>query len=780
MASFGPILERYQRAQELLGAILGASGLNAEVLPRWLGDSDSFWYERVSPGLRQYRLVDAEAGQERPLFDADRLAARLSAACGAEVDPGEPPLSRPQVSPDGTVVSFTAFGRAWDYRPADDALSELAQARGSFDWLPSPDGRLAAFLRDHNLWVRDLASGEERALTEDGVAYHAYGTLPDRISGLKLSFGDLFAFPPEAVWSSDSRMLLTLRTDERRVEPLPIVEFAPKSGAVRPRSMQLRTPWPGDENVTEFSIVAVDVATGRICEAQYPAVPDVRMSPTLIAGGLAWWGADDRLAYFVDVARGEQSARVVEFDPSSGACRVLFEERSRTYLDFNIGMDHGPASILVLPKTNELIWFSERTGWGHLYLYDLATGQLKNAITRGEWVVRDLLHFDEATRELVFSAAGRVEGRDPYYREICRVQVDGGEVVPLVSSDHDHVVFKWPGDRTYRAFGGDPRVRGMSPTGRFFVDTYSRADALPVSVLRGRDGAAVMELAAIGPDALPAAWGFPERVQTVADDGQPLFGLLFKPPGLDEGLPRPVLNFVYGGPQLNFVPKGMSECFARYVYFQAAAFAALGFAVVLIDGRGTAGRSKSFHDASYGRVQTASNLQDHIASIRQLAASRPYMDLDRVGVVGISGGGYLATRAMLEYPEFYKVGVAAGGNHDQRAFWLSWGERYQGLPDAAEANYIQQANASLADRLRGKLLLIHGLLDSGCHPAALFQLVEAFIQANVDFDLLALPNAGHAWTDYGMRRCWDYLVQHLGQETPPPRFNLITGANGIL
>ncbi len=383
-----------------------------------------------------------------------------------------------------------------------------------------------------------------------------------------------------------------------------------------------------------------------------------------------------------------------------------------------------------------------------------------NQITHGEWAVLDLLHVDEKHGYLYFTAGGKEAGQDPYYPHLYRVKLDGTHLRHLTPEPSNHDI-------------------AFSPTGRFFIDTYSRIDTAPVSVLRAADGRLIRELQRADIAPLRAAgWRPPEPFKVKARDGHTdIYGVIFRPSNFDPGERYPVLDAIYPGPQVIRTPKAFG------VQESDQALAELGFIVVTIDGMGTPSRSRAFRELSYNNMGDAGGLEDHIAGLKQLAARYPYLDLTRVGIYGNSGGGYASARALLKFPDFYKVAVAAAGNHDQRSYWAEWGERFHGYP--VGENFLSQANAPLAANLKGRLLLVHGSLDDNVHPSNTLQLVDALIAANRDFDLLILPNRNHGLVDLGkgkaasrrsdpyfLRRRWDYFVEHLLGIAPPKEFDL--------
>jgi len=750
---------------------------NVDVLPNWLGRTDRFWYRRDGVDGPEWVIVDAKSGERGPAFDHATLAGALAAAVGRPVPATDLPIERVRIDPDTATVQFLAFGRGWCF-DTRTATCKDTPASGRPDLLRSPDGTLAVYRRGFDLWVLDLASGKEHALTTDGAASYAYGAPPECRARPRPHMPPS-PIPPDALWSPDGRRLVTIQTDERQVKKLPILEYVPVDGSLRPKAHEVRVAWPGDAALPEYRIISIEVATGRQVAARYPRIPAVRMNDTPIAANLVWWSNDNVTCWFVDVERGEKCARLIEFDTDTGRCREVFEESAETFLDLSYNV-YAAGQLAVLPERNEVLWYSERSGYAHLYLHDLTTGAEKRAVTSGTWVVRDVLRVDAGRREVWIVATGRRTDRHPYFREVCRVGLDTAEVIALTPEDADHGVWR-SNDFGLMAVavttGDDPlTVTGLSPSGNFFVDTFSRVDCAPISTIRDRDGGLVRELERAELNGMPDRFRWPEIIRTTAADGETtIYGVMVRPPEADAGRPLPVINVIYGGPQIDAAPRTSFNGVSASWLTELLSYAQLGFVAVMFDGRGTPGRSKAFHDESYGRVETASNVADHIAGIRELATRHSFLDLERVGITGFSGGGYATAGAMLRYPEFYKVGVAGSGNYDQRMFWASWGERFQGLLDGK--NYDTQAHDHLADRLDGKLMLIHGLLDVGCHPAALFRLTEALSRANKDYDLLLAAQAAHQTTGYTTRRLWDYFVRHLARVEPPRDLKIVTGAD---
>jgi dipeptidyl-peptidase 4 len=748
-----PILERYLRAQAIERENYSNSTvLNAQVHPHWI-DNNRFWYARVNNSNREYRLVDAKAATNIAAFDHKELAIALSSAT-------EKPVSEVALPIDNLLLvesswSFYAFGESWLF----DDDSGLIQGESSLPthWLVSPDGRKAVFLQNHNLWLRDLENGRERPLTADGILHNCYAVQPEA----RNLFGGLDDQPdavclPEAMWSPDSKHLFTVQLDERNVRTLTSVLYAPQDGLVHPRAVERKYALPGDKNIAQYRFLLIDVETGLEVEPDYKPVEDSFIWHGVFSGNRAWWSGDGRKAYFLDMARGQKSVRVVELVVDSGRTRVLFDEHADTYLEIGHSFD-APTAILPIPATDELIWFSQRTGFAHLYLYDLNTGECKNNITSGDWHVRNVIYFDAGSREVFVQVIGRVENRDPYYREIARVHVDSGEVTLIASSNHDYDMCN--------DYGG---MGGLSPSGEYVVSNSSRVDSAPVAELRDRHGEVILRLESADLSALPKDWQWPEPIQTVAADGTtPIYGVVFRPTDFDPNKKYPVLDFCNTSPFYAVVPK---RAFTGY-FETAAAFAELGMIVVMMDGRGTSFRDRGFRDYGYGNFLENGGITDRVAGIKQLAKHSPYMDLNRVGIMDFDGSN-AGVVGLLAFPEFYRVGVASS-IYDPRL--VKQGEVYMGLTTQEKRNQAVIWGDAV-NNLKGRLLLITGLRDMYFHPAATFQLTDALIRANKDFDHLVQPNGGHGWRLVnGRRRIWDFLVKHLMDINPPTDFKLKTG-----
>ena len=607
----------------------------------------------------------------------------------------------------------------------------------------SPDGKRAAFIRSYNLWVRDVATGRETQLTTDGQKDFGYAT--DNAGWVKSD-------RPILVWSPDSRKIATFQQDERGVGEMYLVNT--KVG--HPQLQAWKYPLPGDSLIAMIQRVVIDVDTPRVVRFQMP--PDPHRSTLcdhVVCRGSEWadvqWYPDGSHIAFVSTSRDHKHEVFRVADVANGSVRDVFREDVATQYESGNGMVNWRA----LPASNEVIWFSERDDWGQLYLYDLTTGQLKSKITSGEGNVAQLRRIDEKSRTLWFVGNAKERGRDPYFRHFYKIGMDGKGLTLLTPENADHEI-------------------ALAPSGQYFIDAYSTPEVPTVTVVRDLNGKSVVRLETADITGLRAiGWKPPMPITVKARDGKTdLYGLMYVPTNLDRAKKYPIVNHIYPGPQTGSVG-GRSFSPARG---DAQALAELGFIVVEIDGMGTPWRSKSFHDAYFGRMGD-NTLPDQVAGMKELARRYPWIDLNRAGIYGHSGGGFAAADAMFRYPDFFKVGISEAGNHDQREYEDDWGERYQGLlartQDSSD-NYAPEANQLLAKNLKGKLLLAHGTMDDNVPPYNTLLVVNELIKANKDFDLILLPNRTHGFGNepYMIRRRWDYFVKNLLGAEPPKEFQI--------
>ena len=617
----------------------------------------------------------------------------------------------------------------------------------------SPNGFLAAFIDDYNLWIRDLKTNELTQLTFDGEKNYGYATN---------NAGWIKTDGPVLKWSLSSDKIATFRQDARGVGEM----YLTTTNVGHPKLQAWKYALPGDEKIFEIERLIIDLKTNDIIRLKMKN--DFQRSTTTdhIAGRGGelldtQWSKDGSKLAFISSSRDHKIANLKIADAKTGNISSVFKETVDTYYESGLGSENWK----VLFDSNEFIWYSEKDNWGHIYLYDLKTKELKNRITKGDWLVRKLLHIDENKRELFFTAGGKEEG-NPYHVYLYKVNFDGTELTCLTPEKGTHKI-------------------NPSPDWNYFVTTYSSTMNPPVSVLKNRDGNIIHELSKSDLSSLNQTdWQNPIEFSVKARDGvTDLYGIMYIPSFYNENDKYPVLNYIYPGPQSGSV--GNYSFYVAKRDFQA--LAELGFVVVSVDAMGTPGRSKSFHDAYYGNMGD-NGLPDNISAIEQLSKTYKSMDTDRVGIWGHSGGGFASTAALLRYPDFYDVAVSSSGNHDNRNYEADWGEKWHGLLtpldldtqdsksdfDILKTNYDIQANQLFVDNLKGKLLIAHGMLDDNVPPSNTMIVVDALIKSNKDFDLILFPNKRHGYGDmnnYMMRRKWDYFVKHLKGLNPPKGYS---------
>ncbi|RDD85282.1 DPP IV N-terminal domain-containing protein [Streptomyces parvulus] len=730
---------RYAKAEALLPHNLTRLIQSPQVSANWIKDTERFWYRNRTDEGVEFTLVDAQARTKGPAFDRVRLAKALEGLVGKEFDPTDLPFFDMEFV--SRAMRVDVEGQRVEVSLDSYAVTVLGPAQSGEK--RSPDGRWAVGLREHNLYIRDLGTGEERRLTTDGTEAHAYASPADSAASRVMQENLGITAPPLIVWSPDSSRFITHRLDQRDCELMHLVRSAPPDGG-RPKLMTYRYSMVGDEHLATAEFMVFDAATGDVTRAK--CEPVLMPYVSAIQLGQCWWKDDGTTAYWLAGDRGERTARLHALDPGTGEVTVLVEETSETTVQYG---PHFPDRNVRVLDSGEVLWWSERSGWGHLYLY--GTDGMITTVTSGDWMVRHIVCVDEARRRVVFTASGREPGVDVYLQELYSASLDGGDITRLTRDGLDH--------------DAQPSL-----SGRYFVDVMAWPDTPAVSVLRDSTGAVVMELERTDASALFEAGFTPaERVVVKAADGETdLTCSVHKPHDFDPAQKYPVVDEIYPGPWIGalahrFPLSGGVMAAER----NALPFAALGFVHVALDHRGTPLRGKVFQEHAR-LVGDGQYVDDHVAAIKQLAQSRPWMDLDRVGIFGHSGGGYASTRAMLQQPGFFKVAVSSAGDHDDGTYHSWWGEKYFGLVD--EFDFAAHANASLAGNLRGKLLLAHGEMDDNVTPHLTMRLVDALIAANKDFDLLIVPNADHRMLvnqAYWLRRRWDYFVRHLLGEAPP-------------
>jgi dipeptidyl-peptidase-4 len=609
------------------------------------------------------------------------------------------------------LLTFMAEEQVADAVIDEETIKEAANRRpqrgprGPRSQAQSPDGKWSASIKEHNLYIRNLETDQETALTEDGTEEDAYSE--------------------RFYWSPDSAKLLVLRRrkgDDRKVY---IIESSPDD-QLQPKLHNYSYLKPGDKIPLDKPHLF------HIPDKQHIEIPD-ELFPNPWSISEIRFSPDSSRFTFLYNQRGHQVLRIISVDAGTGQPYAIVDEQSETFIDYA-----GKQYSHYIDNTNEIIWMSERDGWNHLYLYDAETSKVKNQITKGPWVVRRVENVDEEKRQIWFQAGGIRPEQDPYYIHFCRINFDGSDLVVLTRSNGTHDI-------------------KFSPDRRFFLDRWSRVDQPPATELhRTEDGNLILELErADWSMLLETGWRPPERFVAKGRDGKTdIYGIIIRPSNFDPDHTYPVIEKIYAGPQGAFVPKSFG------LQTREHAIAELGFIIVQMDGMGTSYRSKAFHNVCWKNLGD-SGFPDRIPWMKAVAAKYPYMDLTRVGIYGGSAGGQSALRGLLAHGDFYKVGVADCGCHDNRMDKIWWNELWMGWPIGP--HYEEQSNVTQAHKLQGKLLLTVGELDRNVDPASTMQVVNALIKADKDFDMLIVPGGGHGVgeTPYASRRRMDFFVRHL-------------------
>jgi dipeptidyl aminopeptidase/acylaminoacyl peptidase len=795
----------YARAERLLGGNLVGALRNALVIPHWLGSADRFWYKRDTPVGHDYVVVDAATGEKRAAFNHRALAEALSSVVGVVVDANNLPLSDLTFSANVDTVRIVSGGKGYE---CGLVPAHCIEGRGSWASPPfaitfqtplppthensdeglliSPDDRWGVFARNGNLWARDRKNGQERALTYDGEGpNYGYGIYPGGWKAAQIpraravAAGHSFT-PLESYWSPDSRIVMVPRVDQRNVADYPFVESVPGDGSFRPRLYLVRVPLVG-EKTASVEWFAVDVPKGTVTRLELPYDKLLVLQQDLLAIRKSWWGPGNKNLYAVAFGDNMESAYLFDADIETGKVRTVVEERMLPRTDLN-STSYNPPNVRVTKDGKDVIWWSQRDGWGHLYLYDAAAGKLRNQITKGDWLVRDIIDVDETRRRIYFTGGGR-EGGNPYYRHLYRVNFDGSGLV-LLSPENADAMLTGEGNDVL-ALDGAQGYDVVSPSGSYVVYNYSTPSEPTQTVIRRTDdGRLVSTFEKADASRLYAA-GFraPEEFVAKAADGiTNLWGVVYKPGKLDPHKRYPIIDEQYASPLTAVVPRNflMASSSVPNLTGQAP-LAELGFVVVVIDGRGTTYRSREFLHSSYGKLNI-NGLDDHVAAIKQLGKRLPYADTTRVGIIGASYGGWSAFRGMLEFPDFYKVGIAGSPPGSMQNMYLDYHwTAFQGRPVYSDASELRSTPRSVpknwnsidgrqqASRLKGHLLIMMGELDENVLPGSTLQFIDALMKANKDFDLIYLPNQAHStgYNSYTTRHVWDYFVRHLMNALPP-------------
>ena len=770
-------LPEYLQAEKFTQSKLGTMLFSTVVDPHWFGQGSKFWYEYKTSDGNFWYVVDPFARKKELLFDRDKLASELTAIVRDPFDAQHLPIRNLKAKEDGRTFTFEVvssqdekpkekdkkakekkiFYFAYDY--VSHRLSHLIDKEKEpkrFGWASvSPDKETVVYAKDCNLYrmsmvdYRKLQKDEkdstivEIQLTEDGTEHFGYGIPYSLQNTDTLCNGDRRGV--WGYWSPDSKYFVTVVTDERRVKDLWVINSL---ASPRPTLETYRYQMPGEMDAPEDHLYIFDMTTNTRKEIRTSAwknqsvslegMPSKRKDRDAEFVPRVWLGDSNRF-FLTRSSRDLHRIDVCTYTLGQDSIVPVVEERMNTYQETR--------PIFIFNGGKEFVQWSERDGWAHLYLYD-DKGNLKNRITEGPWHVERVVKIDEASRTIFFIANGRENGENPYYEHLYKVNADGSGLQLLTEGDFFHQT-------------------SIDDDARFFVDNYSRVNTIPCADLIDRNGKKVMTLQESDFSQLFAAgYQFPELFTVKAADGvTDLYGVMYKPFNFDSTKVYPIIDYVYPGPQVEAVYYPFTRMSVR-----TDRLAQAGFIVISVGQRGGhPSRSKWYHNYGYGNMRDYP-LADHKAAVEQLAARCKFIDIDRVGIHGHSGGGFMSTAAICQYPDFYKAAVSCAGNHDNRIYNRWWSETHHGVKEEITEDgdttfvYRIATNPEIARRLKGHLMLVHGDIDNNVHPANTLRVVNALIRANKRFELLILPGQRHGFgnmDEYFYWRMVDFFSEYL-------------------
>lgn len=740
--------EKYQAAEKLLLKHTKNAVLNGRVQVTWQEDG-SFYYAKESgyPETEyEFVKVDPVTGEKSPLFDHEGLLKALK-----EADLGEK-ITFNSVDYSEGMVNFVKDGKDYMYDPDTGKLSD-------FGYMPKEaavsNGSYKLFIRDWNLYSEDMETGKVTRLTFDGCKDNGYATPGDVDESVTKKVKDELR-PPYALFSHDGTKALTYRLDQRAVKELFIIQGYDEEGkeSIRPRLHTYKCAFPEDPDIPLYYFYLIDLKTNKVTPVDF--------APFMNAWGVACWSEDDSFLTATWVERGYQTGKMLKIDAETGETDVLVTDTTDTFLNLGThgqldGFKEYGFSNFLTSDQKLAVFQSEREDFARYFAYDAVTKECKGAITPADIIAEQMIEVDEEEQYIYFIGTHLETCSDPYYEGLCRVHFDGTGFEILTKEDAFHTI----------QFNKD-----------VYVDTYSRVDLPPVTVLCKKDGTkiATVEEADIT-NLMALGYIIPERFTATASDGKTtLHGIVIKPEGLEEGQTVPYVDHIYGGPQTYFVPKTFTwdQRMGREIFGGLQSLAKVGIAGVMIDGLGTPGLGKKLHDVSWQNIHGCNGLKDHVYVAEELKQKFPFIDIEKAGIWGNSGGGCATSRALLEFPDYFKVGVSSAGNHDQRMYFYGWTERYYGLynKDHKQA-YLDGDNTALAKNLKGKLLIVHGLMDDNVTFSESVRLVDALIKEDKEFDMFVLPRCNHnvPADPYFQRRKLDYFVKHLLNEAAPSDYH---------
>jgi len=728
----------YQRAEKFLHFNVYDLVQNLYLNPNWIDKTSDFWYKTEIENGHHFNLVLSSKNEVKPAFDHKKMASALEKELGKTINPDSLPFSKIKFKDKLKTIMFKVDSLNFKHEPKKNILSKYTPQKNNLkkNESKSPNGKWIAFVKDYNLYLKNSKTEEEFQLTTDGIDLYDYATPLSWDKIVDESVGDTYDPEIYVEWSPNSKKFMAIKLDRRNRTKLLMYQSLPEFG-MRAKVWSYERSLPGENSIPMQEFYIFDV------ENKSNVKVDLEPIEVIWSGFAPSWTENSETFYFAQMARYYKVIDLYFANPETGKINNLIHEEAKSMIEYQM------VDCELVNNGEKVIWMSEQDGWSHLYLYEGKSGSLINQITKGEFVVRDIVYTDDKNEIVYFIASGKEQGRDPYFKHLYKINFDGTGLILLTPEDAEHEI-------------------QFSPDYTYFIDNLSRVDLKPKAVLRRlSDGKLINKLQEANIDKLLATgWRYPERFTVKARDGKTdIYGILQYPSTFNAELKYPIIDNSYSGPQAVNVPKS----FRRGIWNDWTPLAEVGFIIMRIDGMGTAMRSKAFHDVSYLNLGDIGAL-DHIAGIKQLAEKYSYIDTTKVGIFGHSAGGYDAVHALLTHPEFYKVSVAAAGNHDHRMAKAWWPEQYMG---ELGNHYNEQSNLSLVENLQGKLLIAHGDMDNNVNPASTYRLAAELIKHNKDFELIITPNDDHGdlWGNkYFIRRRMDFFVKHLWDIKPPKEF----------
>lgn len=747
--------KQYEAARDMLPANSQKYLLNTVFNPTFTGEGGNFFYARelFADGEKgkKYTLVKPNEKTEYELFNHEKLAEALSEELGREVKPYNLPLVNVFIDKSGKIM-FLIDGSLYEWDNSKDNLRKVGLSIKLGENL-SPNKMYAAFVKDHNLFIRNVFTGEITQVTSDGEEYFEYAGTNDSDT-TPISRKLTGTNPPAGVlWSPDSKKLLTYKLDQRNVKDLYLIQSVPAGDTPeRPvlHKYKYQMAIDKDEELAYSSIYIYDLEKKTLKESKCGKYISNFFPPFAPGFDVAVW-CDDGINYITYImSRDFKKAGIYKVNAETGEYNHLFDEETDTFLffDFYKGINYEQGVDFLSVKlahfyenSNKMLWLSNRDGNFHIYSCDLNCKEPVTQITKGQWTVRELMRVDEKNGRIYFTASGREEGVNPYYKMLYSINLDGTDMKPLTPENANHIIH-------------------FSPGLSCFTDCYSTVDKPQKVIVRDVQGQQLMDVVrADATKLIERCLTMPKQFCVKAADGETdIYGILVLPPDFDPNKKYPMIDCYYGGVQVSNVPKNfIGGVAAGY----SESLAQLGFVCMIVDGRGTPLRSKAFHDYAHQNLASCAGMEDHIAAIKQLLKRYNFLDGERIGVWGHSGGGYAAYKCLIEHGDVYKVAVSGGANHIQEIYISYWSERFMNRYD--KELWRKQSSEGDASKLNGKLLLIHGELDDNTHPANTMRIVDSLIKADKDFDMLIIPNTHHNVSahPYYVRRLWDYFVKNL-------------------